>query len=212
MCIRDSDYATYLVSIENYWGADGFPAGFPLDGHFSWWGGVLHDDSVSFWNTGSAMSPGMEEMAETGRTTVLVHEEGVNAINDGSARNIVDVRLPTSPQVQGIPGTLSFEIRVVRSHPLLSMVSMLGPSPDWFVGVDDMSFLENRQWRESFSVDLPLHDGGSKSNATPVLGGPDVIPPLPVGYLRYDMASGTYVRASTPHNIGRIRFERLRTR
>jgi hypothetical protein len=57
--------------------------------------------------------------------------------------------------------------RADAQHHLLSLVSKIYPSPDWFVGVSDLELcLENGQWIESKEINLYPYDAGSDSGAT----------------------------------------------
>ena len=43
-------------------------------------------------------------------------------------------------------------------------------------------------WFDNLSIDLPLYDGGTKSDITPVMDGPDIRPPNPIGLVAYDQS------------------------
>ena len=202
--------ARYRVTLENLWGAEDFPQDFPEDAHLSLVGGALHDDTISFWSPGTVVSAAMEDLAETGRIDLLLEEEVAPAIVSGAAGSRVEVREYVGPQVNGVPGRLSFEIEVDERWPLLTLATMLGPSPDWFVGTDGLALRDESGWTAGTSVDLPLYDGGSKSDIVPVMGGADIIPPEPVGFVAYDPATGTYLGSDVPQVVARVVLERLR--
>ena len=122
---------------------------------------------------------------------------------------MIEVREFTDAQIDGVPGIQIFEIGMDVNHPLVSMVTMLGPSPDWFVGVSGLSLHENEQWVTELVIDLPLYDGGTKSDIVPVMGGPDIIPGEPIGLVAYDAAAGVYLPTQTPQNLARLTFELL---
>ena len=108
-----------------------------------------------------------------------------------------------------MPGLLTFEISMEANWPLVSMVTMLGPSPDWFIGVSGLSLQEQGQWLTQLTVDLPINDGGTKSDITPMMGGPDIIPANPIGLVAYDTATGVYLPTQTPQIGARLTFELL---
>ena len=206
-----SAQASYRVTVRNFWGADQYPQEFPDNAHFSLFGGAVHDSTFSMWGLVVTPSTGIEDMAETGRIDMLL-EEVAPGIADGSVDSFIEVREFTEPQIDGVPGELEFEIVVTRDHPLVSMVSMLGPSPDWFVGADSQSLLlgdSTTVWAQSLVVPLPLYDGGSKSDIIPVMGGPDIIPPNPVGLVAYDAATGTYLPSTVEQIMGELVFTRI---
>ena len=202
--------ASYRVTLENFWGAEDFPQGFPDGAHLSLIGGALHDASVSFWEPGRAVSPGMEDIAETGMIDVFLFDEVMPAIAAGDAGGLVEVREFTGPMVDGVPGRKTFDIDVDSRWPLLTLATMLGPSPDWFVGVHGLPLDTDAGWVERLSVDLPLYDGGTKSDIQPVMGGPDIIPGVPVALVAYDDATGTYLPTDVPQVVARLSLERVR--
>lgn len=56
----------------------------------------------------------------------------------------------------------SSHFKVDRKHPKLSLASMIGPSPDWVLGVSGLNLcLKNCTWQESLDIDLYLWDAGT---------------------------------------------------
>lgn len=212
--VEDAETVTYSVTLESLWLVDDYPQGFPDDAHLSHVGGATHNAAVSFWEPGTVVSRGMEDMAETGRIEILLADEVVPAIENGTADSTIAFReyvhSSTEALANGVDNRLTFELEMNRAWPRITLVTMLGPSPDWFVGVDGLALFTEGAWQAELSVDLPLYDGGSKSGMEPVMGGPDVIPPLPVAFTAYDAATGTYQPSETPQTIARLSFERLR--
>lgn len=52
--------------------------------------------------------------------------------------------------------------RVDKKHPLLSVASMLGPSPDWVVGVSKLNLCQKDcSWKENLIIDLYPWDAGT---------------------------------------------------
>ena len=206
-----ADTARYRITLKNLWGADGFPQDFPDGAHLSLVGGALHDDSVSFWAPGRVVTPGMEDLAETGRIDQFLAEDVAPAIASGAAGSRVAVREFTGPMVDGVPGRLAFELEANERWPLLTLATMLGPSPDWFVGTSGLALATaDAGWTARVAVDLPLYDGGSKSDIVPVMGGPDIIPPEPVALVAYDPVTGTYLPSDAPQTVARLVIERVR--
>lgn len=204
------EQARYRVTIENDWGVDDFPQGFPDDAHLSLIGGATHAEAVSFWEFGEPATPGIEDMAETGRIDILLADEVVPAIENGTADSQVAIREYTGAKVAGVPGTRVFEIAMHRSHPLVTLVTMLGPSPDWFVGVSgERMYDEQVGWLPTLLVELPLLDGGTKTDITPVMGGPDIIPGEAISYVAYQPSTGVYLPSMEPQIVGRLRLERI---
>ena len=174
----------YRVVIDNTWSNETHPGAFPgvnNDPHFSWFGGGTHNDQVSFWQVGEPTSPGMTQMAEDGRTFALETEFNA-AINTGNAGSFFPWRSWVCPDgvFHGSCGTDTREFEIHEDFPLVTLVSMLGPSPDWFVGVTGLSLRENGEWLSQVVVDLHPYDGGTRSRNVWALFGPENEPPEPL--------------------------------
>ena len=204
-----ADSVRFRVTLENFWGVEDFPQGFPDGAHLSLLGGATHNAAVSFWEPGEVASRGIEDVAEAGLIDILLFDEVAPAIENGTADSMIEVREFTDAMIDGVPGIQIFDISMNVNWPLVSMVTMLGPSPDWIVGVSGLSLRENGQWMTELVVDLPLYDGGTKSDIVPVMGGPDIIPAEPIGLVAYDAATGVYLPTQTPQNLARLTFELL---
>ena len=203
------EIAAYRLTIHNEWSESAYPANFPEGAHFSHLGGGTHNASVSFWGFGEITSDGMQEMAETGNVNILVEQEIAAAIDAGAAWQGIYDTIYTPPLPAIAPGVRTRTLAMHRDYPLVTLATMLGPSPDWFVGVNGLSLWKDGEWVDSLSVDLPLYDGGSKQGMIPLMGGPDEDPRLPVGYVRYDRDLGQYVPTTSPQIVGRMVFVRV---
>ena len=56
---------------------------------------------------------------------------------------------------------MTFDIDV--DSPLVTHVSMIAPSPDWFVGVNSLSLLEGGSFMSSVVIQLFAYDAGTDS-------------------------------------------------
>ena len=155
--------ALYTVTFESTWSQQTHPhpggaAQFPSNAHFSPLIGAMHNLSATFWMSGTLASPGIERMAETGGTATLRAEfaaagANVNAILAGAGI--------ASPGAIILPA-----FTVQRTHPLVTLVTMIAPSPDWFVGVHGLSLLDAQgEWQDSVVVTLYPYDAGSDDGA-----------------------------------------------
>ena len=59
--------AEYELSFYSKWSNDTHPNAFPDMGKFSNWVGATHNMYYTMWNTGMEASPGVENVAETGK-------------------------------------------------------------------------------------------------------------------------------------------------
>ena len=151
--------ATYRVVFESTWSPQTHPdPGFPGNAHFSPLIGGVHSTDVSFWTKGGLASAGIEAMAEVGATGSL-SAEIQTAINDGDALTVIEGNgLGTST------GTVIIEQFPVNTNfPLVTLTSMIAPSPDWFIGVSGLSLLDEQgQWEQEVQVILFPYDAGTE--------------------------------------------------
>ncbi len=127
-----SDTARYRIVFNATWSATTHPTDFPPGAHFSPLVGAVHNEAATFWAPGEIASPGIEQMAETGGTGSLTGE--IRAEMPNNAISIV------TGQGIGSPGTTTIsEVVVTLEHPLITLVTMIAPSPDWFVGTSGQS-------------------------------------------------------------------------
>jgi hypothetical protein len=108
-------------------------------------------------------------MAERGRQADLLAEVSA-AISAGAA----DFSL-AGGGLGGSPGsvTLTFPQAMRRDYPLVTLCSMIAPSPDWFVAVSGLSMIENGEWASERTAILYGYDAGTDSGAT--FASPDLV-------------------------------------
>ncbi|MEZ5293492.1 MAG: spondin domain-containing protein [Vicinamibacterales bacterium] len=145
----------YRVTFDATWSAGTHPQDFPANPHFSPLVGALHSTAVRFWHDGAIASDGIRRMAEQGLTSPLDAEIG-NAIGAGTARTLV-----RGGGIGLSPGSTSVEFEAAQSHPLLTLVAMVAPSPDWFVGVSAVPLFDGAAWVDRLTVDLRPWDAGT---------------------------------------------------
>ena len=168
--------ASYDVFFDATWSATTHPgAGYPgPSAHFSPLVGGTHNDGVVFWEPGGIATTGIEVMAETGGTGPLQGEIGA-AITAGTARGVV-----LGPPVNVSPGTALTSFTVSEDHPLITLVTMIAPSPDWFIGVHGTSLMEDGQWVDSLTVPLLAYDAGTDSGVGFFSGNANTNPQEPI--------------------------------
>ncbi len=151
--------ALYDVHFTPTWSFATHPTAFPPFAHFSPLIGATHNAGVQFWTPGGVSSPGIEVMAESGGTFQL-DSEVMQAITAGNAGEVIN------GGAIFLPGTAMGTFRVTDEFPLVSLVTMIAPSPDWFVGVHDLNLLSPTGWVDNLVVDLFAYDAGTDSGAT----------------------------------------------
>ena len=181
----DAETVTYRLEIDNTWSQETHPGRMPPErAHFSWLGGGTHSDRISFWQEGQLASPGIVEMAETGVIDMLVGEID-QQIDEGNAFSSLPYRwwVCADGIVNESCGTSIFEFEVDSEFPLVTLVTMLGPSPDWFVGVSGLNLRDGARWRPQVVVDLHPYDGGTRSENEWALYGDFNNPPEPISLI-----------------------------
>jgi hypothetical protein len=197
-----SSIATYQLTVTNDWTQSNNPANYPVDAHFSWLGGGTHDASQSYWQPGGTANAGFERMAETGVTTDFVNEVAA------SGTPLEWQHWFCQPgTVNPSCGSLTEQFTIDSSKPLITLTSMLGPSPDWFIGVSGLSLQAGGNWLNSITVPLALYDAGTEEGNTPVMNGADTSPKMPISLVAYDPVSGTYVPTTEEYIVGSFTFE-----
>lgn len=146
-----AEQQTYRVVFDVTWSNETHPDSLPNDPHMSPAVLVRHSKAQSVFTPGTQASPGIEQMAETGATNILATE-----LDEAGLAYVVGERVDT-------PGTYTFEITATQDSSLISLVSMIAPSPDWFVAVEDINLFENDQWVASRNVELQAYDAGTDS-------------------------------------------------
>ena len=163
-----SQAVTYEVTFEGNWTTASTPGGVVSGAHFTNLIGGVHSNGVAFWEVGEKASPGVELVAELGSTGTFRDEVAGNP----HMRSVIEQGVSG-----GGTGSATFTINVTRAHPLVTLLSMIGPSPDWFVGVSGLSLLDGAdEWRQSYVVNLFPYDAGTEDGTEFSLNNPDTNP------------------------------------
>lgn len=152
-----TETAQYSVRFDATWSAESHPTAFPANPHFSDLIGGVHNAEVSFWQPGQLASTGIKDMAERGRVSPL-DGEVLAAVASGTAREVI-----RGGNIAVSPGSATATFTASLEHPLASVVTMIAPSPDWFVGVNGLSLFENGDWVEQKKISLYGWDAGTDS-------------------------------------------------
>ena len=194
--------ARYRVTFAATWSAGTHPTNFPAGPHFSGLVGATHDESTRIWQRGKLASDGIELMAETGGKSRLLAEIDALIAAGTAHGELSGGGLSTSPS------SVSLEFDVVSSHPYVTLVSMLAPSPDWFVGVSGLSLLaEDGTWKDREEVSLLLYDAGTDDGETFTAGNADSDPAQPISLLTSETGD-TDFKDGAPA-VGTFLFEKL---
>ncbi len=150
---------TYQLNFNAKWNSTQFPTNFPSNAHFSPVIGATHNDQDTLWSSGEVSTDGIESIAETGNTS-LYNTELVQKKTDGNIDNIFSGSNLSSP------GNTSLQFKVNPDFPFVSAISMIAPSPDWFIGIRDVNLFVNNEWVDTLTFNLKLYDSGTDTGET----------------------------------------------
>ncbi len=187
--------ATYRVTFKGTWTTAATPGGVPSGAHFTTLIGATHNSSVTFWQAGGAATSGIEAVAELGSTSTFRSE--INASSHAG----------TIIQVSGGGSTFqnSVDFEASKTYPLVTLISMVAPSPDWFVGVSGLSLVDGvGNWRSQVEVNLYPYDAGTEDGSGFSLSNPATVPQGTIASIRGTdpftnerLATLTFVRNQT---------------
>ena len=189
----------YRVTYNATWSAINHPTDFPGNPHFSPLIGMTHNSSVQMFAPGIFASTGIKNVAEFGSTGVLTNEITAYQMNGTAQSRISGGAIGLSPD------SVSTEFDLTNSHPLVSLVTMVAPSPDWFVGVRDISLIENGRWVDNKTVDISIYDSGTDSGVSYTSGNQITNPAVPV-FMITDPPLGDGIMVPS---MGTVTFELL---
>ena len=169
--IVDQQTASYSVTFKGNWSATNHPIDFPSGSdHFSPVVGMVHKSGTTIFELGELATSGIEDMAELGSTSNLNNE--IDALVDsGTALNRIN-----GGGLGGGTTETTFTIELTEEFSLVTLVSMIAPSPDWFVATENVNLFDNGEFVDNISVDAISYDSGTDSGATFTSGNDDTDP------------------------------------
>lgn len=195
--VQAQDSVEYHFEFVSEWSVETHPQSFPSNAHYSSVVGMNHIAGVELWMPGGIASPGIERMAETGSVSIISDEIQVHVDN-----GVAEKRQLLGPLASS-PGVRTRDFTMTRHFPLMSLVTMIAPSPDWFVGVHDINLRPGGVWARDIIIDVYPYDSGSDSGVNYNSPNADITPHLPIANI-----SNIFPFTGTPR-IGTFRFTLL---
>lgn len=158
--VRAGEGARYMILIEAHWCHPTLQPACPTaKQHFSRPVGATHNENGFFWKPSTLATEGIKRMAEMGETTTLTRElADIHKQGDIGTVFVAVGGIPTSP------ATKILEFEVHHNRPMVSVVTMLAPSPDWFTGVHNISLLKgDGSFHDSIVLPIFAYDAGTDS-------------------------------------------------
>ena len=190
------DTATYEIEFIAEWSASTHPTSFPSNPHFSPLIGATHTNQISLWTPAGIATNGIEVMAETGSPSTL-RNEVLSLIDFDFADQYINLG-----GIGVSPGSRSGSVEVTRNFSKLSLVSMIAPSPDWFIGIHDLELRENGVWLDAIIIDLEPYDSGTDAGTNYTSSNSNISPHLPISNI-----ANQFPFTGTPR-IGTLRITR----
>lgn len=154
------------------------------------------------WRVGEKASLGVELLAETGGTSKL--QEEIRAV--GAA---TDVPISISGLITN--GTTPATTKTFKkTHPLLSLESMVAPTADWFVGLSSYCVLDALgNWKSDVTIPLRIYDAGTEQDNTLFsLGNTQESPHKNISVFQGNAEAG-FEESNNAQYIGAIRLEKM---
>jgi hypothetical protein len=148
--------ARYYVSLDATWSLETHPMAFIEGAHMTPLVGASHGPSYVVWRKGQLATYGVQTVAETGNPAPLGKE-----IDEAYTAGTAYAKVNGSGI--SVPGTDRTIVDVEPAHPLVSLETMLAPSPDWFTGVDSVALCGPTGWLDDITLEAHVYDAGTKS-------------------------------------------------
>ena len=158
----ETETVRYRITLTGLFDADALASGtaVPSGAGFSGLVGGVHNTRVTFWGRGVAASAGLEELAETGNFRAFRGE-----VDAAKEYNGARASFRSSWGSLSATGEDSMTFETTAVHPLVTVVARIAPSPDWFVGVRDLSLRADGDWISSQTIDLYPWDAGTEDGS-----------------------------------------------
>jgi len=156
----------YDISITTIWNSTNHTA-VPGNAHWSPLAGATHKNPNDILQFGviAPTTNGIKNIAETGNTSSFSSEIN-NAITAGHANQYLQQSF--SPFAGNNSSASINNVTVREDFPLITLVSMVAPSPDWFIAVTNLNLRSgnsalNNGWKATFTMDVFAYDSGTDS-------------------------------------------------
>ncbi|KAH8253487.1 hypothetical protein KR032_005701 [Drosophila birchii] len=186
--------AVYKVVLHTYWTRELFPKHYPDWRPTAQWTKTLgrtHNANYALYHIGQPATAAVKQFAETGRSDLLDSNAGElqqqqmqtgksPTVSSSSATSTTSTSTSGGSPVQersvfdefsmpAIPlgaGRSEAKVFVDSNHSLVSLMTRIVPSPDWFIGVDSFELCVGGSWIDTVTVELDPLDAGTDNGFT----------------------------------------------
>ena len=154
--------AIYKIEFISNWSSATHPTDYPSGAHWSPLIGTTHKDAAPLLQLGMTATNGIEQVAETGGTSIITQEINI-LIATGNAYQVINGSgLGTGT------GTITInDVGVDIDFQYMTLITMIAPSPDWVAQINNVKLTDTgNNWLSSISVDVYATDAGTDSGTT----------------------------------------------
>ncbi len=189
--------AIYKVTYTGKWRLPAFTV--PANVHFTPVVGMVHNKDAYLFRLNQLASLGVENVAEAGNSIALSAEmDSMIAEKKAIHANFI---YPFN-----YDGSISANLYVNSNYSYYSFMSMIAPSPDWFVGLSHFNLMENNQWIADTTINIPVYDAGTENGDIFGYDSPPTIPQQTVQILQAQNATVLANGNSTLAPMVSVRF------
>jgi len=154
--------AVYKIEFISNWSSSTHPNQYPSNAHWSPLVGASHNASISFFNIGQLATNGVKQVAETGGTSTIESEVSTTISNGTTHKLIKGSGLSTGP------GTITInDVEINMDFPLVSLITMIAPSPDWVAQVNSVKLTDDDDdFIQELTLEVFASDAGTDSGTT----------------------------------------------
>jgi hypothetical protein len=179
LVFAQSSTATYTVTFDSNWTQDAHPhlsGNLPSNAHWSKLVGATHTSEVNFLEMGQTATTGIENLAELGSNSAFFSEINT-AISLDTAYALIDGSGLATAEGQIVLDN----VITTSAFPLLTLASMIAPSPDWMIAINSISLLDGSgEWKNEITLDLFPYDAGSDNGIDYTSANSDTNPKEPI--------------------------------
>jgi hypothetical protein len=164
LSVLSQSAAIYDISITTIWNTTNHTS-VPGGAHWSPLAGATHKNSNDILQFGALapMTNGIKDIAETGSNGNFQSE--VNTIiKAGNANQYLQQGF--SPFAGNNSNATLSNVSVDEGFPYITLVSMVAPSPDWFISLNSENLKSgdigiNNGWKDTYTIDVFAYDAGT---------------------------------------------------
>lgn len=154
--------AKYEMLFEGIWSDQSHPTNYPTQKRLLHWSNIVgasHNDQYHIWKLGGTATKGVKEICELGYPRTL---EGEIKKQSRDVRTLIKTTGIWWKDPHGIVQNRTARFTTDTKRHFVSVITMLGPSPDWCVGISRVNVCQkNCTWSDGFVVDLTPWDAGT---------------------------------------------------